>query len=225
MTLDLLSFESDALETHRVVVGVDEVGRGALAGPLVVGAVALTSATPPPPGLTDSKLLRASQREALVAPLQAWAAAYGLGWASAQEIDAWGLRVALAVAATRAIDALGVTVDYALLDGNFNLLDAPNVFTFDGPEIPRLTHATIPHTCLVKGDQRSATIAAASVLAKVARDAYMTDVHDQYPDYGWAGNKGYGAAEHLAALTRVGPTPFHRTSWRLPVHEGSIGES
>jgi len=219
VTTDLLSFESDALATHGVVVGVDEVGRGALAGPLVVGAVAIRSAAPPPEGLTDSKLLRPHQREALVDPLHAWAAAYGLGWSSSLEIDAWGLRVALAVAATRAIDALGIGVDFALLDGNFNLLSAPSTFTFDGPEVPALTYASLPHVCLVKGDQRSATIAAASVLAKVARDVYMSDVDPDYPDYGWAGNKGYGAAEHLAALQRLGPTPLHRTSWRLPVQE------
>ena len=225
VTIDLLSFESDALATHDVVVGVDEVGRGALAGPLVVCAVAVRTLAPPPTGLTDSKLVRAQQREELVVPLREWASAYGLGWATAVEIDAWGLRVALAVAATRAIDALAMKVDFALLDGTFNLLSAPNAFTFDGPPVPDLPYANLPHACLVKGDQRSATIAAASVLAKVARDAYMVEVDGEHPDYGWTGNKGYGAAEHLAALRRLGPTPLHRTSWRLPAHEGSLCES
>jgi ribonuclease HII len=213
---DLMVHERAAIRSGRVVVGVDEVGRGALAGPMCVGAVVLIDDTPPPPGLNDSKALSASQREALVDPLTQWAAAWSLGWTSAEEIDWWGLRTALAVAATRALGALGALPDLCLADGAVNLLRAPPDRSFATPVPPPLDYATMDCRTVVRGDAACASIAAASVLAKVSRDRVMVDLDRSHPAYGWRRNKGYGAPEHLAALRRLGPTELHRRSWHLP---------
>lgn len=214
--VDLLQFERPLVERGEVVVGVDEVGRGALAGPITVGALVVTSTSPPPRGLNDSKLLTRQQREALVDPLSEWARDWSLGSASAEEIDRWGLRLALAVAATRALDSLSLAPTYALLDGPINLLNAPSDISFGVEFAPALTYANLPATTLVKGDQRSAAIAGASVLAKVSRDRWMSDLAEEYPEFGWAANKGYGARGHLSALREHGPTREHRKSWKLP---------
>lgn len=216
---DLLDYERTLLDQGDVVVGLDEVGRGALAGPLTVGAVVVTSTTPPPSTLTDSKLLTPAKREALVEPLKEWAAGWSLGSVTSAEIDQWGLRLALAVAATRALEGLQLRPTHALIDGSFNLLQAPLNVGFGVDLPPELRYRRLPATTLVKGDRKSASIAAAAVLAKVARDHEMTRLSDEYPDYGWAGNKGYGAPEHLAALRKLGPSPLHRTSWALPEQE------
>ncbi|HVB50896.1 MAG TPA: ribonuclease HII [Acidimicrobiales bacterium] len=216
-SLDLLEFERTLLARGEIVVGIDEVGRGALAGPMTVGAVVICSEEAPPKGLNDSKLLTAARRESLVEPLCQWAAAWSLGSVSASEIDAWGLRLALAVAATRALNALTLVPTYALIDGSFNLLRSPLDVGFGVVGPPELSYASLPATTIVKGDQRSATIAAAAVLAKVARDAVMVALHEECGQYQWASNKGYGAAEHLEAIRRHGPHAYHRTSWNLPV--------
>ena len=213
--VDLLVIERPLLERGEVVVGVDEVGRGALAGPLTVGAVVITDLASPPKGLNDSKLLTPARREALVAPLEAWAAAWSLGSVSAGEIDAWGLRLALAVAATRAIDGLSVRPTHALLDGSFNLLRAPLDLAFDCAAPPRLSYEELAVTTVVKGDRRCATIAAASVLAKVHRDDLMVALGAEFERYGWAQNKGYGAPRHLQALREDGPCRHHRRTWHL----------
>ena len=118
---DLLALERSLLAEGHLVVGIDEVGRGALAGPLTVGAVVITCDAEPPSGLTDSKVLRAREREALIEPIERWCAAWSLGSVSATEIDRWGLRLALAVAATRAMDRLPCAPTHALIDGSFNL--------------------------------------------------------------------------------------------------------
>jgi ribonuclease HII len=215
-TLDLLEFERALLAQGEIVVGVDEVGRGALAGPMTVGAVAICSATDPPEGLNDSKLLSALQRESLVEPLRAWAAAWSLGSVSAAEIDAWGLRLALAVAATRAINGLSLVPTHALIDGSFNLLRAPIDVALGQTFPPPLRYGALPVTTVIKGDRRCATIAAASVLAKVHRDAEMVVLDGELDAYGWASNKGYGAPLHLEALRREGPSSHHRQSWSLP---------
>jgi ribonuclease HII len=213
-TLDLLCFERPLLERGEVVVGIDEVGRGALAGPLTVGAVVITSDALPPEGLADSKLLSPKRREELEEPLREWCAEWSLGTASPFEIDEWGLRLALAVAATRALAGLALTPTIALLDGPLNLLSAPTR-AFDGSlESPPLDYASLAHITIIKGDSLSATVAAASVLAKVHRDRTMTDLAEEYPTYGWAANKGYGAPHHLQALLDVGPCQYHRLSWR-----------
>lgn len=214
--VDLLAVERPLLEAGAIVVGIDEVGRGALAGPLTVGAVVLDCSAPPPEGLNDSKLLTGPRREALVAPLRAWAADWSLGSVSAQEIDAWGLRLALAVAATRALDALRIRPTHALIDGSFNLLRAPLDVSFDVARPPTLRYAKLRATTIVKGDRTCASIAAASVLAKVHRDGVMVDLDRQFRAYGWASNKGYGASAHLDALRAWGPNDHHRRSWRLP---------
>jgi len=221
---NLMVHERAALASGHVVVGVDEVGRGALAGPLCVGAVALVCDTPPPSGLNDSKVLSAAQRVALVDPLTAWAASWSLGWASAEEIDWWGLRVALAVASTRALAALDVEPDFCLIDGAVNLLRAPLDRSFEVPPAPALDYEDMACRTVVRGDAACASIAAASVLAKVARDRGMVDLDADHPAYGWRRNKGYGAPEHLAALRRLGPTTQHRRSWHLPgVDAAAVG--
>ena len=213
---DLLVHERVLLERGEVVVGIDEVGRGALAGPMIVGAVVLTNATAPPASLNDSKLLTPMQREALEDPLRIWAADWSVGSVSAAEIDAWGLRLALAVAATRALDALRVRPSVALIDGSFNLLRAPQDIRFGVEAAPELTYRTLSASTIVKGDQRCASIAAASVLAKVRRDRLMVELDRHFAEYGWSSNKGYGAKRHMEAIHRFGQTVHHRHSWHLP---------
>jgi ribonuclease HII len=213
---DLLVHERTWLDQGEVVVGIDEVGRGAWAGPMVLGAVVLTSASPPPASLNDSKMLTRLAREALEEPLIAWAADWSLGSVSAAEIDAWGLRLALAVAATRALDALQVRPSVALIDGSFNLLRAPLDIRFGVQAPPALTYGSMAATTFVKGDQRCASIAAASVLAKVHRDRLMVELGGDFVDYGWSSNKGYGAQRHIEAIHRLGQTVHHRHSWQLP---------
>ncbi|HTT59073.1 MAG TPA: ribonuclease HII, partial [Acidimicrobiales bacterium] len=212
---DLLAHERTLVKRGAVVVGLDEVGRGALAGPVTVGAVVITHTNRPPKGLTDSKQLTAGEREALVVPLESWASDWSLGSASSGEIDRWGLRVALAVAATRAMEGLSTAPTHALIDGPFNLLDAPLRLEDQLLGVPELRYATIAHTTLIGGDARSATIAAASVLAKVHRDRAMVGLATEYPVYGWDANKGYGVPHHLAALVDEGPCCHHRMTWKL----------
>jgi len=215
LSLDLLAFERPLLSRGEVVVGLDEVGRGALAGPMTIGAVVITGDALPPAGLTDSKALTPKRREALVGPLERWAADWSLGSVSAVEIDRWGLRLALAVAATRALEGLTLVPTFALIDGSVNLLDAPLRFTDDDLSPPSLRYAGIAHTTLVKGDCRSGTIAAASILAKVQRDRAMRRLALEFPEYGWDANKGYGVPRHLRALVDRGPCRYHRQTWRL----------
>jgi ribonuclease HII len=219
-TNDLLAFERPLIARGEIVVGLDEVGRGALAGPLTVGAVVLREILDPPPALTDSKLLTVLRREGLQVPIKQWASDWSLGSVTSVEIDEWGLRLALAVAATRAIEGLSVLPTFALIDGSFNLLDAPLNVKFGSSPPPELRFSELAHTTIVKGDQKCASIAGASVLAKVARDAYMTQLSSDFPDYGWDGNKGYGAPTHLKALSELGTTPHHRVTWNLPTYKG-----
>lgn len=218
--LDLLAYERPLLARGEVVVGIDEVGRGALAGPLTVGAVVVVNVTAPPAGLKDSKLLTPAKRDALEGPLRSWAADWSLGSVSALEIDEWGLRLALAVAATRALDGLRRTPTHALIDGSFNLLSAPLDVGFGATRPPALSYARIPCTTIVKGDRVSASIAAAAVLAKVSRDRVMVELGRVRPEFGWSGNKGYGALEHMKALRDHGPCEQHRRTWKLPEFEG-----
>lgn len=209
-----LEFEAKMLG-RGPVVGIDEVGRGALAGPLMVGAVVVDCLRGAPQGLADSKALTASQREQLVPLIEEWARAMAVGVATAEEIDAWGLRTALAVATDRAISALSVRPSAALIDGPLNLLRPPSIMCF-GDEPPMLAWSALPVLTIVKGDQRAATISAAAIIAKVRRDALMRDLHGEAPIYGWRANKGYGSLEHRRALAEHGPTRWHRQSWALP---------
>jgi ribonuclease HII len=179
-----------------VVAGVDEVGRGAWAGPVTCGAVVL-SPTRRIYKVRDSKVLDAARREHLAARIHEHATATAVGHASNDEIDRWGMTRALRVAARRAVDGLGMGVDVILLDGNFDYLS-------DHP-------ADV--TTIVKGDAHSSSIAAASIVAKVARDALMVAADDEHPGYDFASNKGYPAPSHVAGLDDLGPCRLHRHSW------------
>ncbi|MDR1117754.1 MAG: ribonuclease HII [Bifidobacteriaceae bacterium] len=196
---------------HLLVAGVDEVGRGALAGPVGVGVVTVTAATAEPPaGLADSKLLTPAERSALAPVLRVWARGWAVGFASAPEVDRVGLTGALRLAGHRALDALPDQPDAIILDGKHDWLTAPvDLFQERDPD-PWLV------TLAVKADRTHASVAAASVLAKVARDALMEELGAAHPAYGWGSNKGYGTAAHLQALAALGPTAQHRQSWSLP---------
>jgi len=193
----------------------DEVGRGSLSGPVTVGVVVVTAESRAvPQGVRDSKLLSAPERERLAPLIRRWAACWSVGHAEPAEIDAYGIIPALRLAAHRAIAGLEVAPGALLLDGNHDYVTTPAQDTLLGP--PPVLDVVPPVRTIVKADLRCAAVAAASILAKTERDAIMTRLHDDHPEYGWAENKGYSAPEHLAALRRLGPTPHHRTSWRLP---------
>jgi ribonuclease HII len=192
-------YESQYLKTAPgPVAGVDEVGRGPLAGPVVAAAVILER-TRIPKGLNDSKQLTAERREELFPQILERAVAVGIGEASVDEIDLVNIRQATHLAMARAVRALSVAAAFALVDGN------------DAPALP------CPCDTLIGGDARSVSIAAASIVAKVTRDRMMERLHGEHPHYGWLTNKGYGTEEHLAALGRHGVTPHHRRSF-APVH-------
>ena len=149
-------------------------------------------------------------------PLAGFGLGRAVGHASAAEIDAVGIIAALRLAARRALAALDVEVDAVLLDGSHDWLTPPPADLFADPDD---AWQAPPVTMVVKGDRECASIAAGSVLAKVERDGLMTAAHAEHPEYGWDANKGYGAAAHLEALRRLGPSPLHRTSWRLPARD------
>jgi ribonuclease HII len=186
----------------RIVAGVDEVGRGAIAGPVTIGVVAIDASVGDiPAGLRDSKLMTPKRREAMVPVAKEWGLAWATGSATAQEIDKIGIMSALGLAASRALQKLGVTPDVLILDGNSSFL----VEEDNGPRV----------VTRVKADQDCACVSAASVIAKVERDALMTELHQQFPHYGWDGNKGYGAKVHTDAIKTHGLTDLHRKSWNL----------
>ncbi len=189
---------SAELRLGGVVAGVDEVGRGPLAGPVTAAAVVLDP-THIPAGLNDSKALSAKRRDTLEAELRAMAEV-SLGWASVEEIDEINIRNAALLAMTRAVDGLPRPPDHALIDGN---------------AVP--SNLPCPGTALIKGDARSLSIAAASIVAKVARDRLMVTLAQQFPGYGWEKNMGYPSPAHRAALQDLGVTPHHRRSFK-PVH-------
>jgi len=180
----------------RRVAGVDEVGRGPLAGPVGVAAVILDP-DDPPEGVDDCKTLTAARREELSELVFAKAASVAIAFASVAEIDALNIRGATLLAMARAVEALSVRADFALVDGS----DVP----------PGLS---CPARAIVGGDGRSMSIAAASIVAKVARDALMARLDAAYPGYGFASHVGYATRAHLEALARLGPTPFHRRSFK-----------
>ena len=198
-----------------IVAGIDEVGRGALAGPVSVGVVAVTVCDAWPEGLADSKELTRPRREALCPTLAEFGIARAVGHAAASEIDDIGIIAALRLAALRALAVVG-PVDAVLLDGKHDWLTVEPTLLDPDPQ------PTPPVTMVIKGDTLCASIAAASVLAKVERDGLMRDAHLEHPDFGWEGNKGYGAAAHLDAIRRLGPTVLHRRSWSLPARELSV---
>ncbi len=181
-------------DTVSVICGVDEAGRGPLAGPVCAAAVILPR-DHQIPGLTDSKKLSDKRRRELFPLIQEQAIAYGIGWASEQEIDEINILQATFLAMNRALAQLGTQADLALVDGN------------------RDPGFLIPVKTVVKGDSLSANIAAASVLAKVSRDDVMLELAKEYPQYGFEVHKGYGTKAHYAALTEFGPSPIHRKTF------------
>ena len=181
-------------ETVQLICGVDEAGRGPLAGPVCAAAVILPRDLQIP-GLTDSKKLTDKKRRELFPVIQQQAVAFGIGLASEQEIDEINILQATFLAMQRALDQLGVKPDLALIDGN------------------RETDFGLPVKTMVKGDSLSANIAAASILAKVTRDDIMIQLAQEYPEYGFEIHKGYGTKAHYAALAEHGPSAIHRRSF------------
>lgn len=188
----------------RIVAGMDEVGRGAIAGPVTIGVVAIdANVGEVPTGLRDSKLMTPKRREAMVPIAKEWGIAWATGSATAAEIDKFGIVTSLGLAASRALQNLGITPDVVILDGN-------TAFLMEEAGGPRIVTR-------IKADQDCACVSAASVIAKVERDTLMTQLHEQFPHYGWEGNKGYGAAVHTHAIKTHGVTDLHRKSWNLGV--------
>lgn len=186
---------SDLFEdtSAHLVAGVDEVGRGPLAGDVVAAAVIFSDS--PPKGVTDSKALTAKRRECLADVIRREAVSWALGRASVAEIDELNILEASLLAMRRAVEGLSVTPTLVLVDGN------------------RLPRWSFESRAIVKGDLHEPAIGAASILAKVQRDGEMQALHEQYPEYGFDQHKGYPTKAHLAALERFGATPIHRRSF------------
>jgi ribonuclease HII len=176
------------------VVGFDEVGKGAWAGPLTVGAVVIPKSRRVYK-IRDSKQLKEQEREAMFNRITDWAEAWAVGHASPAECDELGMSDAQRLASNRAIEALGFVPDHSLVDGNWDFISRGST------------------TTIVKGDQRSLSIAAASIIAKVTRDRMMREASPEFPWYSFDSNKGYPCHKHRAALRSLGPSTIHRTSW------------
>lgn len=186
-------------QDFKLVAGIDEAGRGALAGPVAVGAVILPADLPDLatqlPGVRDSKQLKPKDRELAAIVIKGVAISWAVGLAESAEIDQLGIARATRLAAARAIDQLSPLPQHLLID------------------YIRLPDIHLPQTCLIKGDQRSLSIACASILAKTIRDELMVRLNEQYPTYGFARHKGYGTADHLATIRACGACPIHRVSF------------
>lgn len=186
---------------HRVIVGVDEVGKGAWAGPLAIGVAVIPDESDPPADverlIRDSKSITEKKRESMFDELASWCIDWAIGFASARECDEWGMSRAQRRATERALAGLSTNVDAAVVDGPWD---------FVSPHVPHVT-------TLVKGDTRCLSIAAASILAKVTRDRLMRDLANQHPLYRFESNKGYPCAWHRAGLYAMGPSAIHRRSW------------
>lgn len=206
-------------EGATVVIGCDEVGRGAIAGPVGVGVAVLDPERRRiPAGLRDSKLLPEPERVALEPRVRAWSAASAVGLAGNDEIDGQGISRCLGLAGARAIAdlvALGVGMGGAvvLLDGNWDWL-TPGLIAAGVPVLPRVVTR-------VKADRDCAAVSAASVVAKVHRDSLMIDRHDAHPVYGWRSNKGYASRSHYAAIDAHGPCDWHRRTWLHALPDGA----
>ena len=190
----------------RLVAGVDEVGRGPLAGPVYAAAVILNPEARPGwlTEVRDSKVLPASERERLAQSIRAEAQAYGIGWSTVPEIDAWGISAANRMAMVRALQALG---------------SLPHRVLIDGPQT--LPNFRAPQKAIVDGDALCCSIAAASIVAKVARDEVMCQMDVVFPQYGFAAHKGYATKGHIDALEQYGPCVQHRRSWLAVQRRGA----
>jgi ribonuclease HII len=253
-----LEWERELAADADYVLGIDEVGRGCLAGPVALGVAAvsalrLTAGVDAVEGVRDSKKLTPHRREVLLPQLQQWCDAWAVGWASSEEIDQWGISHCLGLAALRGIAAVqhalqaGATVPvqcavcgigacqsagaaigapgasgapdercarfHAILDGPNDYI-TPAAQTVDAPALIGPCRVSTR----VKADMTCALVSTASVIAKVTRDRYMTELAEKNPQwaaYDWADNKGYGTAAHRAAIANLGPTPYHRRTWHL----------
>lgn len=206
MTSDQLSFEMLGAEfTTQSIAGLDEVGRGPLAGPVLAAAVILNPERPIE-GLRDSKKLSAAKREQLAELIKLQAASWSFGWASVEEIDALNILQATFLAMVRAVDGLSIRPDHVFVDGN---------------QSPPLK---VPCTPIIKGDDKVLAISAASIIAKVERDRYMKEMDSAYPGYGFADHAGYPTPLHLEQLRCLGVTPIHRRSFK-PVRQRLAVES
>ncbi|MFM1786263.1 MAG: hypothetical protein RL228_213 [Actinomycetota bacterium] len=209
-----LSLERELFKDNNLIVGIDEVGRGAYAGPVTVGVCVIdVNCTSVPVGLKDSKLLTLINREKLIPNIAHWALSTAVGDAQPNEIDEIGMTAALRLAANRALNSLSVVPDIAILDGSHNWLAPPTRDLFSEPpaEPEYLGNVVMK----VKADMSCASVAAASVVAKVHRDALMRQYEAQFPGYGFADNVGYGTSAHRVAISEKGLTAIHRHSWKL----------
>jgi ribonuclease HII len=197
--LEMWKFERSLAGSARVVAGVDEAGRGALAGPVVAAAVILSGAPSEWADIDDSKKLSRAKRQRLYEQIRAKALAVGVGMATAEEIDQYNILHASRIAMGRAIAGLGESASLVLVDGTYSPIYE------EGKEVP-----SIP---VVDGDALCLSIAAASIVAKVERDALMERLSEQYPQYGFDQNAGYGTVQHLLALEEFGPADVHRRSF------------
>lgn len=193
--MDWLEFEKEALaKGYKSVCGVDEAGRGPLAGPVCAAAVILPEGVIID-GVNDSKKLSEKKRESLFDVIREQALSYSIAYATVDEIEEINILNATMLAMRRAIDGLGIKADYAMIDGN---------------KIPPLD---IDAECIVKGDAKSMSIACASILAKVSRDRLLYKYAEEYPMYGFDKHKGYGTKVHREAILKYGPCPYHRKSF------------
>jgi ribonuclease HII len=205
-----LTLERQLLSEYELIVSLDEVGRGALAGPVAVGAAVMDAAGARrrvPDGLRDSKLVTEKRRPEVAARAAAWVQGSAVGWASAAEVDEVGIMRALGLAASRAVQAVadqGAAVGEALI-----LLDGNHDYVSKVHPVPLRVRPVI------KADRDCASVSAASVIAKVARDTLMAELHESHPAYQWNRNKGYASAEHRDAIRSIGLSPFHRASWAI----------
>ena len=191
------SFEKEAfLNGFKLPAGVDEAGRGPLAGPVVAAAVVLSRPLPVGAGIKDSKTLSPGRRRTLLFDIARAALAIGVGVAWNEEVDSINVHAASLKAMARAVDALGIKPDFLLIDGLYRI------------------DSQIPQRPVVHGDSLSVSIAAASIVAKTVRDSIMDAYHELFPEYNFISNKGYPTKEHLRALGLSGPSPIHRRSFR-----------
>jgi ribonuclease HII len=213
-----LDFENNLFSRGaKLIAGMDEVGRGCLAGPVSVGvAVINIDCINPPENLADSKLLTHEQREELLPLVKTWVKDFAVGHASNEEIDEIGLTRALRRAGRRALVQLVTKPDHLILDGKHNWLmpekETQNMFEQEFDDGPLSVDLKI--ITQVKADLTCASVAAASIVAKTTRDQMMAELSKEFPNYFWAENKGYAAPEHLEAIKSFGATKYHRVSWK-----------